>query len=302
MADEGIDADDLMRRADLALGDARTQGRGHVCLFDSGLDKALACTTGSNMVWPRRSRPTSCRWRSSPSWRATGRRSSGRGAALGIPDEFGPISPATFIPIAEESNLIHALGDWVLDHSLAAVSSWPSQYVSVNFSPRQFRRPNFVGYIIERCARAGVSPARLQIEITETAIFDDANHAAETLYRLRQMGFRIALDDFGTGYSSLYNVRKFPLDALKIDQTFVEAMVREREAAAVVQAIVHLAQALGLAVIAEGVETQAQVDLLQIAGATHLQGFRFAAAVGAREAAVLAGQRFLENRVSSSAA
>ncbi|MFX8441126.1 EAL domain-containing protein, partial [Acinetobacter baumannii] len=88
---------------------------------------------------------------------------------------------------------------------------WPGQYVSVNFSPRQFRRQNFVGRLMERVQHAGVEPGRVQIEITETAIFDDADRAADTLYKLRQMGFRIALDDFGTGYSSLYNIRKFAL-------------------------------------------------------------------------------------------
>ena len=129
--------------------------------------------------------------------------------------------------------------------------------MSVNFSPRQFRRTNFVGHVMESVQRAGVSPSRVQIEITETAIFDDAERAAETLYKLRQMGFRIALDDFGTGYSSLYNIRKFALDSLKIDRSFIDGMGRERESAAIVHAIIHLGHALGLEVIAEGVETEA---------------------------------------------
>ena len=303
IAEVGVDPDDLLRRADLALGDAKSQGRNHVCLFDDGLDEALRVRHRIESGLAEALAGDELEMAFQPIVARESHEIVGFEALLRWhTEELGAISPATFIPIAEETNLIHALGDWVLERSLAVVADWPGQYVSVNFSPRQFRRPNFVGYIVERCARAGVAPERLQIEITETAIFDDADHAAETLYRLRQMGFRIALDDFGTGYSSLYNVRKFPLDALKIDQSFVAAMAREREAAAVVQAVVHLAQALGLAVVAEGVETQAQVDLLQVAGASHLQGFRFAAAVGVADAAVLATQRFLEDRVSSSAA
>jgi diguanylate cyclase (GGDEF)-like protein len=296
----GVAPDDLLRRADLALGDAKSQGRNHVCLFDDSLDEALRVRHRIEHGLADALAGGELAMAFQPIVTRQGHEIVGFEALLRWhTDEFGAISPATFVPIAEESNLIHALGDWVLETSLAAVSAWPGQYVSVNFSPRQFRRPNFVGYIVERCARAGVAPERLQIEITETAIFDDVDHAAETLYRLRQMGFRIALDDFGTGYSSLYNVRKFPLDALKIDPSFVGAMGREREAAAVVQAVIHLAQALGLSVVAEGVETQAQVDLLHLAGVTHLQGFAFAPAVNGTDAALLAAQRFLEDRVSS---
>jgi len=198
-----------------------------------------------------------------------------------------------FIPIAEESNLIHELGDWVLNEALTELQRWPGQYVSVNFSPRQFRRHNFVGHIMEAVQRAGVSPTRVQIEITETAIFDDAERAAETLYRLRQMGFRIALDDFGTGYSSLYNIRKFALDCLKIDKSFIDGMGRERESAAIVHSIIHLGRALGLGVVAEGVETEAQVQALRIAGAQYLQGYYLSKPVPAEQARALAENGFI---------
>ena len=159
--------------------------------------------------------------------------------------------------------------------------------------PRQFRRQNFVGYVVEKVQRAGISPNRLQIEITETAIFDDADRAAETLYKLRQMGFRIALDDFGTGYSSLYNIRKFALDCLKIDRSFIDGMGRERESAAIVQSIVHLGRSLGLGVVAEGVETLTQLQALRVAGASHLQGYFFSRPVSEAAARTLAEQRFM---------
>ncbi len=293
----GSDPVDVIRRSDLALNDAKRGGRGIVRLFDEsmdegirfrrrvegGLSQAIARGELSLVYQPIVSRDTIevvgfealVRWNTS---------------------EYGMMSPATFIPIAEESNLIHELGDWVLHEALDVLKQWPGQYVSVNFSPRQFRRHNFVGHIMESVQRAGIAPARLQIEITETAIFDDAERAAETLYKLRQMGFRIALDDFGTGYSSLYNIRKFALDCLKIDKSFIDGMGRERESAAIVHSIIHLGRALGLGVIAEGVETEAQVQALRLAGASHLQGYYFSRPVGAADALAMAKGRTLSGK------
>ncbi len=293
----GSDPVDVIRRSDLALNDAKRGGRGIVRLFDEsmdegirfrrrvegGLSQAIARGELSLAYQPIVSRDAIevvgfealVRWNTS---------------------EYGLMSPATFIPIAEESNLIHELGDWVLHEALDVLKQWPGQYVSVNFSPRQFRRHNFVGHIMESVQRAGIAPARLQIEITETAIFDDAERAAETLYKLRQMGFRIALDDFGTGYSSLYNIRKFALDCLKIDKSFIDGMGRERESAAIVHSIIHLGRALGLGVIAEGVETEAQVQALRLAGASHLQGYYFSRPVGADDALAMAQGRILSGK------
>jgi diguanylate cyclase (GGDEF)-like protein len=293
--EEGVrDPVDLMRRADLALNDAKRQGRNNARLFDesmdegirtrrrieSGLSQAIARDELGMVFQPIVANGT---------FEVVGFEALLRWYT----EQHGPISPAIFIPIAEESNLIHELGDWVLCKSLEVLKQWPGQYVSVNFSPRQFRRHNFVGYIMEQVQRAGVEPHRLQIEITETAIFDDAERAAETLYKLRQMGFRISLDDFGTGYSSLYNIRKFALDSLKIDRSFIDGMGRERESAAIVHSIIHLGRALGLGVIAEGVETEAQVALLRVAGASHLQGYYFSRPVAAEIARELAEARFI---------
>ena len=293
---------DAMRRADLALNDAKRSGRGVTRMFDesmdegirfrrrieNGLGQAIAKGELSLVYQPivSRDRIEVSGFEALVRWNTA---------------EYGPISPATFIPIAEESNIIHELGDWILDQALDVVKQWPGQYVSVNFSPRQFRRHNFVGHIMESVERAGVAPNRVQIEITETAIFDDAERAAETLYKLRQMGFRISLDDFGTGYSSLYNIRKFALDSLKIDRSFIDGMGRERESAAIVHSIIHLGRALGLEVIAEGVETEVQVQALRLAGASHLQGYFFSRPVPAAAALVLAEQRFLGGDINDAA-
>ena len=302
MGGRGRDPVDVMRRSDQALNDAKRGGRGIVRLFDEsmdegirfrrriegGLSQAIAKGELSLAYQPIVSRDAIdvVGFEALVRWNA---------------EEYGPMSPATFIPIAEESNLIHELGDWVLHEALDVLKQWPGQYVSVNFSPRQFRRQNFAGHIMKSVERAGVEPARLQIEITETAIFDDSERAAETLYKLREMGFRIALDDFGTGYSSLYNIRKFALDSLKIDKSFIEGMGRERESAAIVHSIIHLGRALGLGVIAEGVETEAHVQALRLAGASHLQGYFFSRPIAAdiAHAIAQAGTLIGEDDVSS---
>jgi len=273
---ESRDPVDLMRRADLALHDAKRDGRGIVRVYDDGMDETIrlrrAIETGLSGAIARDELSLAFQ-------PIVGREQLeivGFEALLRWDtDAHGPIGPEVFIPIAEESNLIHEIGDWVVREALKVLCEWPTQYVSVNFSPRQFRRHNFVARLVEDVQRAGVDPTRFQIEITETAIFDDADRAADTLYKLRQMGFRIALDDFGTGYSSLYNIRKFALDCLKIDRSFIDGMGRERESAAIVQSIIHLGRALGLGVVAEGVESEAQLQALRLAGCSHMQGFLF---------------------------
>jgi diguanylate cyclase (GGDEF)-like protein len=286
---------DVMRRADLALNESKRGGRGVVKLFDESMDESIrfrrqiegglsqAIANGElRLVYQpicARDRMEVVAFEALLRWNSP---------------EYGNISPAMFIPIAEESNLIHELGDWVLDEALTMLQKWPGQYVSVNFSPRQFRRQNFVGHVVERVQRAGIEPKRVQIEITETAIFDNAERAAETLYRLRQMGFRIALDDFGTGYSSLYNIRKFALDCLKIDRSFIDGMGRERESAAIVHSIIHLGRALGLEVVAEGVETETHLQALRLAGCSHYQGYYLARPLEADVATEVANERYMD--------
>ena len=291
---ESRDPTDLMRRADLALNDAKREGRGIVRVFDDGMDETIrlrrSIETGLSEAIVRNELSLAYQ----PIVGRDQLEIVGFEALLRwSTDAHGPISPDVFIPIAEESNLIHEIGDWVLRESLKVLADWPTQYVSVNFSPRQFRRHNFVARLVEDVQRAGVDPTRVQIEITETAIFDDADRAADTLYKLRQMGFRIALDDFGTGYSSLYNIRKFALDCLKIDRSFIDGMGRERESAAIVQSIIHLGRALGLGVIAEGVESEAQLQALRVAGCSHMQGFLFSRPVSKAFARQIAVTRFI---------
>ncbi|WP_294293337.1 EAL domain-containing protein [uncultured Sphingomonas sp.] len=285
---------DVMRRADLALNEAKRGGRALVRVFDESMDESIRFRRRIESGLSKAIAAGELKLVYQPIVASGAMKVTGFEALLRWHSpEYGMISPAMFIPIAEESNLIHELGDWVLETALEAVKHWPDQYVSVNFSPRQFRRQNFVGRVIERVQRSGVSPTRVQIEITETAIFDDAERAAETLYRLRQMGFRIALDDFGTGYSSLYNIRKFALDCLKIDRSFIDGLGRERESPAIVQSVIHLGRALAMEVVAEGVETETQLQALRVAGCSHLQGYFLARPMAEEDARMLAGKQFL---------
>lgn len=285
---ERADPLDLMRKADLALNDAKRGGRNIARRYEAHMDEGTRVRRAVQDGLSRAIARGELEMLFQPIVASRGLEIAGFEALLRWDtDEFGSISPGIFIPIVEESDLIHELGDWVIETSLDALRRWPGQYVSVNFSPRQFRRANFVGYVLEKVQKAGVEPLRVQIEITETALFDDVERAAETLYRLRQMGFRVALDDFGTGYSNLYNMRKFALDAVKIDRSFIEELERERVSAAIVRSITQLGRALQLEVVAEGVETQGQVALLRAAGVSHFQGYLLSHPVRAEVAQAL---------------
>jgi EAL domain-containing protein (putative c-di-GMP-specific phosphodiesterase class I) len=189
----------------------------------------------------------------------------------------GPISPAEFIPIAEESGLIDSIGDWVLQAVCAQQVAWAARgmypHISFNVSPSQLRRGDLIARVRERIGAPGVDPARLTVELTESSTIEDPA-LAETLVReLHALGLRIALDDFGTGYSSLSRLGELPVSTLKIDRSFLRDVPECADAAAVVTAILQLAGALGRTAVAEGVETEAQRAFLAREGCPLAQGF-----------------------------
>jgi diguanylate cyclase (GGDEF)-like protein len=283
------DSIDIVRRADLALYAAKRSGRGRAYLYDERLDESVRfreeIETGlshaiANDELSLEFQPIVCQQTLSVvGFEALVRWTS---------KTRGTISPSLFVPIAEESNLIHELSDWVVPRALEACRAWPSQYVSINFSPRQFRRPALVEHLLEKVSRAGLEPGRVQVEITETALFDDADGAALTLCELQARGFKIALDDFGTGYSSLFNLRNFNIDCIKIDRSFIAALGKEKNSTAIVTSITQLGRSLGLNVVAEGVEDRFQHQALRMAGCSHMQGFLFGRPVAGAEANRLA--------------
>jgi diguanylate cyclase (GGDEF)-like protein len=196
------------------------------------------------------------------------------------------VSPSHFIPIAEETGLIIPIGTWALQRACHDVARWPEPlFVAVNFSAMQFASRGLITTIREALEAANVKPVRVEIEITESSLIEDSQHARDTLKKLRAIGHRVALDDFGTGYSSLAYLRSFPIDKLKIDGAFTAGLHDDEtgEASAIVRAIIQLASALKLKTTAEGVETHAQLDLLRAKGCAQFQGYYFAQPMPAEE-------------------
>jgi EAL domain-containing protein (putative c-di-GMP-specific phosphodiesterase class I) len=192
---------------------------------------------------------------------------------------LGAVSPALFIPLAEETGLIQEIGEWVLDEAVADLASWdagPALRLAVNVSSRQLRNPRrFLNTIEAALCRHGVQASQLELEITERLLLEELPDTALALRELDARGVRLSIDDFGTGYSSLGYLKRFPVDVLKIDRSFVNGVLKDSSDAALVRAILALAQALHLSVVAEGVESPAQAEFLHTNGCPCGQGFWF---------------------------
>ncbi|MFC3695011.1 putative bifunctional diguanylate cyclase/phosphodiesterase [Chenggangzhangella methanolivorans] len=202
----------------------------------------------------------------------------------------GPISPATFIPIAEETGLIVPLGEWILNQACRDAATWPGDVsVAVNVSAVQLRRQSFAQSVLLALATSGLRADRLELEITESVLLDDTEANLETLHLLRRMGIRIAMDDFGTGYSSLSYLRRFPFDKVKIDQSFLRNADASADGAAIIRALVGLGSSLGITTLVEGVETADQLAAVRAEGAQQVQGFLFSPPKPAHEAARMLG-------------
>jgi EAL domain-containing protein (putative c-di-GMP-specific phosphodiesterase class I) len=197
--------------------------------------------------------------------------------------ERGMVMPLEFIPLCEEVGLIVPLGEWVLRESCTALRGWQERCtgratpgVSVNLSPRQLQQPDLVESVARVLRETGADPAALVLEITESALLDDSEATLAALTGLHNLGLRLAIDDFGTGYSALSYLQRFPISVLKIDRSFIQGMARSGERSALVRAILALGQALGLNVVAEGIETNEQREQLQALGCDLGQGYLFA--------------------------
>jgi diguanylate cyclase (GGDEF)-like protein len=270
------DGSELLRRADLALYSAKQNGRNCYRIFDPTLDESSRLRADIDSRLRKALDADQLTLAYQPIIDPFDESAVGYEALLRWDDpEHGIISPAIFVPIAEETGLILKLSEWVIRRALADCTAWPKGIVSINLSTRHFQSPSLIDFVVSEAAKAGVPHNRIQLEITETALFDDAALAAEILIGLRKVGIRIALDDFGTGYSSLVNLKDFEIDCIKIDQSFVATLGEDRQTSAIVTSITSLARTLGLKVVAEGVESEMQVQALRMVGCELMQGYYY---------------------------
>jgi diguanylate cyclase (GGDEF)-like protein len=283
---DGRSADELLKKSDLALYRAKEENRGSFRFFEAGMDARMqerrqleaelriAIEQGQFEVHYQPLLDT-----------GTGRIASFEALVRWNHPLRGLVQPVEFIPIAEESNLIIPIGEWVLRQACRDARDWPEDVkVGVNLSPAQFKRGDLITVTLSALSNAELAPSRLELEITESVLLHDEAWVRSILERLSALGVGIAMDDFGTGYSSLSYLRTFPFDRIKIDRSFVADLVKAGDSLAIVQATIQLSQKLGMETTAEGVETQEQLAILAGEGCTHVQGFLIGHPVRAEEA------------------
>jgi len=275
---DGQTLDDMIKSADTAMHRVKERGRGNVCFYQPQMNAALL----SRMKMEHRMRQAM--EGGSFTLHYQPQVSLDTGAVLGVEalirwfdGELGPVPPAHFIPLAEESGYIVTIGAWVLNEAVRQAAVWQregrARTVSVNVSALQFQQADFVERVATALQSFGLSPALLELELTESILVQDAEEALARLQALAALGVVLSIDDFGTGYSSLAYLKKFPIHKLKIDRSFIRGLPGDASDAAIVSAIVQMGRALQLTVIAEGVETTAQRDMLQAMQCDQYQGF-----------------------------
>ena len=282
---DGIDPEKLLRSADLALYRAKGDGRGTFRFFEPVMD--LQMQTRRIMEQDlRRALPSGeFELHYQPVVNLASNEISGFEALIrwNHPTK-GMISPAAFIPLAEEIGFIVPMGEWVIRQACTTAEQWPDNlHIAVNISAVQFRNPGLMQVITGALTASGLNPARLEIEITETVLLHNKEATLAVLHQLRALGIRIAMDDFGTGYSSLTYLQSFPFDKIKIDRSFVKDITENSGSLNIVRAVAALANGMGMTATAEGVETKEQLDRIASEGCTEMQGFLFSKPLPARE-------------------
>jgi len=271
---DGKDADTLLKNADMALYSGKSEGRNVYRFFEPGMDALVrerrALETDLETALKRQEFVLDFQPITNI---ASGEIVGAEALMRWNSPTRGLVAPDDFIAAAEDSGLIVPLGEWALKQACSVAAGWPPEMrIAVNVSAVQIRSADFARSVISALAVSGVPARRLELEITETVLMDESKTVLKTLRQLRELGVRIALDDFGTGYSSLGYLRRFPVDKIKIDRSFIHD-IDNRDTAAIVRTIIGLGAELGITVTAEGVETEAQLDMLRKAGCGEAQGY-----------------------------
>ena len=274
---DGTDLDHLLKNADLAMYEAKADGRRTYRFFEPGMGARMHALRTLELDLRQAIADGGFEIAYQPLVNLGDNRVTGCEALLRWRHPVrGMISPAEFIPVAEETGMINALGEWVLNQACCEAASWPDHIrIAVNVSPVQFRSPAFALKVAMALATSGLSAKRLELEITEAVLIRDDDAALAMLHHLRGLGVRIALDDFGTGYSSLSYLQRFPFDKIKIDRAFIKDVAEPDGSACIVQAVVNIAAARRMTTTAEGVETTAQLEALRALECTEMQGYLF---------------------------
>jgi EAL domain-containing protein (putative c-di-GMP-specific phosphodiesterase class I) len=271
----------LLKQSDLAMYKSKESGRNAICFFDPAMQTVVMERAALEAAL-RRAIDEDQLLVHYPAQVFNGARVTGAEALVRWQHpEHGLVPPAEFIPLAEETGLILAVGDKVLDTACRQLAQWATRSdrahlsIAVNVSAQQLREENFVATVLDALARTGAEPSRLKLELTESVLVDNVEDIIGKMMLLRTKGVVFSLDDFGVGYSSLSYLKRLPLGQLKIDRSFVRDVLDDPNDAVIARAIVTLAQSLGLGVIAEGVETEAQRQFLADAGCQAYQGYLF---------------------------
>ncbi|HEX4846581.1 MAG TPA: EAL domain-containing protein, partial [Novosphingobium sp.] len=279
----GLEPSEVLRWADLALYRSKERGRGQFQFFEPDMDAELRDRRALEMDLRRALASDGLKLVYHPQVDRQGRVRAVEGLLRWQDPRRGAIPPSRFVPLAEECGLILPLGEYVLRRIFAETAAWQCVRIAVNISAVQLRAPGFAAQVMRLAAQAGIDPARYEIELTETALLGDEPATAANVEALKRMGFSIALDDFGTGYSSLSVLQRFSVDRIKIDRSFVSDLGGTAEAEALVDAMIKLAKALGVSVVAEGVENAVQFNRLILCGCREFQGHLFGLPQGRAE-------------------
>jgi diguanylate cyclase (GGDEF)-like protein len=277
---DGDESERLLKVAAMALSRAKSESRGTFAFFEYEMDARAQKRRKIELDLRVAIQDEVLRPHYQPLIDLASGRITGFEALVRWPHaDRGMISPAEFIPVAEETGLIAGLGGLMLRRACMDAAHWPEDVrVAVNLSPLQFRVGNLLSVVMDALNKSGLPARRLELEITETLLLEKSGQVLATLHALRALGVRISMDDFGTGYSSLSYLRSFPFDKIKIDQSFVRDLAGNREAQAIVRSIISLGAGLGVTITAEGVETEAELNFLRDQGCHECQGFLFSGA------------------------